>query len=155
MLRLVAALCTTFLATGTTAFGEPWKLVFMGLGDLPGGQFASIPENISADGSTVVGMSVSASGAEAFRWTRGDGIVNLADPLSEVVPREAFGVSADGSVIVGEATAMGTSEAYRWTHADRVLLLGAGSARAASADGGVVVGGSSSPLPGGRPLLPS
>lgn len=31
--------------------------MFMGLGDLPGWEYSSIPEAMSADGSTVVGQS--------------------------------------------------------------------------------------------------
>ncbi len=34
---------------------------------------------LSADGSVVVGVSNSASGTEAFRWTAGGGMVGLGD----------------------------------------------------------------------------
>lgn len=41
----------------------------IGLGDLAGGSFISLVRGISADGSVVVGVSSTASGTEAFRWT--------------------------------------------------------------------------------------
>ena len=41
----------------------------VGLGDLPGGDFSSIAQDVSDDGSVVVGIGNSASGEEAFRWT--------------------------------------------------------------------------------------
>ena len=45
----------------------------VGLGDLPGGDFYSDALDVSADGSTVVGVSISTgdsfTGLQAFRWT--------------------------------------------------------------------------------------
>ena len=52
---------------------------FMGIGDLPGGDFLSSARGISADGTVVVGDSHSSSGCEAFRWTEATGIVGLGD----------------------------------------------------------------------------
>lgn len=51
--------------------------MLMGLDDLPGGTFASAGQDVSGDGSTVVGSSSSEASAafepipshEAFRWT--------------------------------------------------------------------------------------
>jgi len=40
---------------------------FQGLGDLPGGSVNSSAYGVSADGSVVVGQSLTASGWEAFR----------------------------------------------------------------------------------------
>ena len=57
---------------------------------------------MSANGSVVVGISDSASGFEAFRWTKAGGMVGLGF-LPGDVESDAFGVSADGSVIVGAA----------------------------------------------------
>ena len=74
---------------------------FQGLGDLPGGAALSFASDISAEGTVVVGTSVSASGAEAFRWTRDDGIVGLGYLAGGLLRSQASGVSADGSVIVG------------------------------------------------------
>src|SRR5262245_54599789 len=52
---------------------------FVPLGDLPGGLFLSRASGVSADGSVVVGESVSASGFEAFRWTPGEDLLSLVD----------------------------------------------------------------------------
>ena len=48
---------------------------FRRLGDLAGGDSFSEAQAISADGLTVVGVSESASGREAFRWMAGEGMV--------------------------------------------------------------------------------
>jgi probable HAF family extracellular repeat protein len=77
----------------------------IGLWDLPGSGFFSFSHGVSEDGSVVVGISNSASGFEAFRWTQADGMVGLGF-LAGGVESEAFGVSADGSVIVGTGTTM-------------------------------------------------
>ena len=53
--------------------------IFMGLGDLAGGDFYSVSPAISAGGSAVVGLSKSATGIEAFRWTSSGGMVGLGD----------------------------------------------------------------------------
>ena len=74
----------------------------IGLGDLPGRSFDSFAHNVSANGSVVVGISDSASGFEAFRWTKAGGMVGLGF-LPGDVESDAFGVSADGSVIVGRS----------------------------------------------------
>jgi hypothetical protein len=48
--------------------GSPARADFIPLGDLPGGIiFFSEAIGVSADGSVVVGSSISASGIEAFR----------------------------------------------------------------------------------------
>jgi hypothetical protein len=83
----------------------------VGLGDLPGGNFESIPRAVSADGSVIVGSSASGSGAEAFIWTKADGIRNLREVLIAAgapgldgrVLSSAEGISADGRTIVGSA----------------------------------------------------
>ena len=75
----------------------------VGLGDLPGGDLFSAlwgNESISADGSTVVGSSASASGHEAFRWTSAQGMVALGLPQG-AQDSFAIAVSGDGSIIVG------------------------------------------------------
>src|SRR5262245_36142821 len=50
---------------------------FLPLGDLPGGLFLSRASGVSADGSIVVGESVSTSGFEAFRWTPGEDLLEF------------------------------------------------------------------------------
>ena len=47
------------------------------LGDLPGVNFLSDAQAVSADGSVVVGGSSSGGTLEAFRWTEGGGMVGL------------------------------------------------------------------------------
>lgn len=94
-------------ANGTEALG--WQEAFLwtqgtgmvGLGDLPGGSFWSNAQNVSADGSVVVGQSFGAYGYEAFRWTQETGMVGLGSLPGGLFARAATGVSADGSVIVG------------------------------------------------------
>jgi probable HAF family extracellular repeat protein len=119
--------------------------IFLPLGDLPGGGFLSAATGASADGSVVVGVSQSASGDEAFRWTSEDGMVGLGDLPGGAFNSMAWGVSADGSVIVGSAAGVGASgvEAFRWTSRDGMVSLLEGqpsTANGVSGDGSVVVG---------------
>jgi probable HAF family extracellular repeat protein len=72
---------------------------FIPLGDLPGGAFSSQARGVSADGSVVVGNSISASGLEAFRWTAAGGMIGLGD-LPGSFGSGASSVSADGAVVV-------------------------------------------------------
>ena len=81
--------------------------MFVPLGDLSGGSFASRATAVSADGSVVVGESTTASGQEAFRWTQSGGMVGLGSLSAESSSR-AFGVSSDGSVVVGTDRLFGT-----------------------------------------------
>ena len=89
------------------AVGTP---MFMGLGDLPGGQLNSVSPAISADGSVVVGLSNSAFGFEAFRWAGGDGMMGLGDLSGGTFYSVATATSADGSVVVGVSRCRGTPE---------------------------------------------
>jgi len=121
---------------------------FQGLGDLPGGSFASSASGVSADGLVVVGTSISSSGFnehEAFRWTSGGGMVGLGYLSGFDFYSGAVGVSADGSVVVGA----GGGGAFRWTSGGGMVYLGnlghpggatSSSASGVSADGSVVVG---------------
>ena len=76
---------------------------FQGLGDLPGGDFASYPSEISADGSTVVGYSKTATTitGEVFRWTSDTGMIGLGLLVEDSPYSHAQDISADGSVVVG------------------------------------------------------
>jgi len=116
---------------------------FQGLGDLAGGDFSSAAYGVSADGTTVVGKSTSASsgsGSEAFQWTRSWGMVGLGY-LPDYHDSAAYGVSADGSVVVGTSG----GQAFRWTMSVGMVGLGDwwfhSTPPAVSADGSVVVGG--------------
>ena len=97
---------------------------FQGLGDLSGGSFSSYAHDVSADGSTVVGWSKSASGNEAFRWTSTSGMVGLGDLSGGSFGSYARGVSADGSIVVGRGKSASGSEAFRWTSASGMVGLG-------------------------------
>ena len=130
---------------------------FESLGDLPGDRFESSALGISADGSTVVGTSVSASGNEAVRWTNSSGLVGLGTLPNGAFPTTAQGVSADGSVVVGFVTAtssLGIGKAFRWTSADGMVGLrdpitgqeiDDTGAAGVSADGSAVVGNTIGP----------
>jgi probable HAF family extracellular repeat protein len=127
---------------------------FIGLGDLPGGSFSSRALDVSADGTVVVGVSSSAPGAQAFRWTQGGGMIGLGDLPGTDFYSSANSVSDDGSVVVGlsnnylDCGGVGPCRprpgAFRWTEAGGMTLLGSygtiGAATDVSADGSVVVG---------------
>lgn len=109
---------------------------FQGLGAVEGsGNHAYA---ISADGSTVVGISFATTGPSslhgAFRWTQETG-VELLGP-ADGMDGTAFGVSGDGSVIVG----YGTAGAFVWSESVGVSFPGLYNAKDVSADGLVVVG---------------
>ena len=111
------------------------------LGDLPGGSVLSVANSVSDDGSTVVGHSSSASGDyEAFRWTKGTGMVGLGDLSGGSFFSIANGVSGDGSVVVGYANSTAGEQAFRWTVAGGMVGLDGMSAHDVSADGSTVVG---------------
>jgi probable HAF family extracellular repeat protein len=120
---------------------------FEGLGDLASGGFHSQALGVNADGSVVVGLSESANGTEAFRWTSATGMVGLGDLAGGSFSSLASDVNADGSVVVGYSTGANGTEAFRWTQADGMVGLGdlAGGgfysqALGVNADGSVVVG---------------
>lgn len=132
---------------------------FTPLGDLPGGAFSSRASAVSADGSVVVGQSVtSANGNDrSFRWTSATGMVSLG-LISESDDRSgASDISNDGEVIVGSSGTAFESRAFRWTAGEGMVPLPGNNrtvASATSADGSVIVGtdrwtpGASTPLAG-------
>jgi probable HAF family extracellular repeat protein len=145
MNRLVSLGASVLPVVISTAFaaGE-----ITGLGDLPGGDFYSEAHAVNADGSVVVGVSRSAKGTEAFRWTQAGGMEGLGDLRGGNFYSEAHAVNADGSVVVGGSSG-GWSEAFRWTQAGGMEPLVyaevrggffSSHARAVNADGSVVVG---------------
>jgi len=93
-------LAVAFSATiASAAHAAP---MFNRLGYLPGGNFQSVGLAISADGTTVVGVSDSAQGSrEAFRWSAADGLIGLGDLRDGFLESRASDVSGDGSVVVG------------------------------------------------------
>ena len=114
------------LVISQPAWSETMKPTFQGLGDLPGGSFASEAADVSADGSTVVGFGNSYMGIAAFRWTQAGGMVSLGDLPGGGYASRSFGVSGDGSTIVGRSVSALGPEAYRWTMPDgtAVALIG-------------------------------
>jgi probable HAF family extracellular repeat protein len=171
-----------FLITFAAAFAAaaPWSTGwcgepndpqsnFIGLGDLPGGPFSSSANDVSADGSVVVGSSVvrttrvgggrtppsTLSLRNAFRWTEDGGMVSLGT-LSEasLATSSASAASADGSTVVGSSGVFNTrgsrpqlaNDAFRWRSGPGLVGLGAAttSAQDVSANGRVIVGTGSS-----------
>jgi probable HAF family extracellular repeat protein len=82
-------------ASGSATGATP---TFHGLGDLPDGYTESYADDVSADGSVIVGTSKSRwpgaaenPGKEAFRWTQAGGMVGLGSlsPGPTVMPPES------------------------------------------------------------------
>ncbi|MCH7814614.1 MAG: PEP-CTERM sorting domain-containing protein, partial [Planctomycetes bacterium] len=96
--------------------------VMTGLGELPGGDFVSQADGVSADGSVVVGQSNSASGDEAFIWDSVHGMRSLRDVLINdfgLGPQlngwtlsHATDISNDGMNIVGWGYVNGDRRAW-------------------------------------------
>ena len=145
---------TRFQAVGFCLFlagalvGQASATSFQGLGSLmPGGSSAA--NGVSADGSTVVGVSDymegptnDDTGTQAFRWTSATGMVGLGDPTG--LGSSANAVSANGTVVVGGSGADMNPFAFRWTGSglDAIGGLAGAHSRAngVSADGSTVVG---------------
>lgn len=116
------------------------------LGESLSGNRQSLPWDISADGTVVVGESSNsdmASGQlEAFKWTRGvgmEGLGFLAPYVGEVFGESrALGVSADGTVVVGQSTNNdGTTtwkEAVIWSGGGKTALGVLGDAQINTGD---------------------
>jgi probable HAF family extracellular repeat protein len=120
---------------------------FSGLGDLPGGHFESAANDVSTDGQTVVGWSVSRFGKEAFRWTASTGMVGLgALPGAPVSDSQARGVSGDGSIVAGRSAGTVLWLPFVWTQSGGMIRqtlppnTGAGSVETVSADGTAMAG---------------
>lgn len=130
---------------------------FMGLGDLPGGEFRSSAYGISADGSTVVGSSrggINPETNEAYRWTKATGMQGIG-MLPVGYSSQARAISADGQTIVGSSRHFDGNDyidqAFRWSQGGGMEPLGyynpgiddepyGSYASAVSADGSSVAG---------------
>ena len=66
MRLLTIAACTGFSVFGIS-LSNVFGASFLGLGDLPGGEYRSDATAVSANGKVVVGQSDSAPGQEGFR----------------------------------------------------------------------------------------
>jgi len=91
--------------------GFRWTLDggMVGLGDLPGGDFYSIANEVSDDGKIIVGYSKTEFGYEAFVWDEVNGMRHLQSILVDCgvdmtgwTLTKATGISADGLSIVGD-----------------------------------------------------
>ncbi len=100
---------------------------FEGLGDLPGGRFQSTARATNANGSIVVGESITETGNQPFIWTKRHGLRNLRDlivdglglDVEDMELKYASAVSADGRWITGGAWTDDGSEGW-------VVYLGPG-----------------------------
>jgi len=140
-----------FFHTGRQAFRWSATTGFERLGSLGAnaGQMytTSAPRAISADGSVIVGWSLTPQGdPQAFRWTQATGLVDLGTFGGRF--SEALGVSADGNVVVGTSgTASSLIRGFRWEASTGMVDLGTlgGSntvVSAVNADGTVITGSS-------------
>jgi probable HAF family extracellular repeat protein len=122
----------------------------VGLGDLPGGDFAGGALCASADGSVIAGTSTSGAGIDAFRWTQATGMLSLGGLASGWRNCLATGISANGQIIVGYGSSSRSGngrEGFCWSAAHGLVGLGdlpggefESSAFGVSADGSVIVG---------------
>ncbi|HMN95270.1 MAG TPA: hypothetical protein PKC43_03540 [Phycisphaerales bacterium] len=145
--RLLIAAAPALLAF-SPALGD---MIFVDLGDLPGGPNNAITTGVS-NNELACGKSSSGNGSEAFLYN-GIGLVGLGDLPGPGFFSFAHGISGDGTTVVGfgDGFTAGSQQAFRWTQATGMVGLGdlpGGSfwsvARATSGNGSVVVGYSSS-----------
>jgi probable HAF family extracellular repeat protein len=137
------ALITFGIAAASADPAHAAPFTFLGLGELPGGAFASQAYDVSGDGSVVVGRATSASGSEAFRWTSSGGMVGLGDFIGGAFDSSALGISDNGSVIVGYGTTDGAIRAFYWYGSGLFALggpIGFGDSAAHATNGGLVAG---------------
>ena len=145
----------SYSSSGVEAFRWTQATGMVGLGDLPGGEFNSVAQQVSFDGSVVLGYGNTASPPQpAFQWTQVGGMVQVVGatgdnavllPNGTVVMGSGFyakGASSNGSVMVG----FNGSQAIRWTQAGGAMNLAnlpgtiSSTATDVSADGSVIVG---------------
>lgn len=117
------------------------------LGTLGGTEDFSVAVDVSADGTRIVGDSVSDRGREVFLWTAGGGMVGLGDLAGGGFSSSATAITADGRVVVGSSHSARGFEAFRWMAETGMVALGAlpgpsfsSVANDVSNDGNVVVG---------------
>ena len=102
------------------------------IGQLPGGDLGSIPQDIADDGRTIVGSartlpSILGGDGEveqAFRWTEEGGMQGLGWLPGGSTYSEAIAVSADGSMVFGSSIdGTGANAAFIWTELDGMRNL--------------------------------
>ncbi len=134
------ALCVFVLANSVGGFAPAAS--FQGLGFIPpsDGGTASIANDISADGSVVLGIS----DGQDFRWTRDTGIIPIGPPPGPANGR-AIAISPDGETIAGYLNSFDQVPLI-WTDGAGYLPLGNptgylnGAAMDVSQSGATVVG---------------
>ena len=94
----------------------------LGLGDLPGGPFASYGTGINNAGD-VVGYSQSGNGQEAFLWTEAGGMQGLGDLPGGIFYSIAYAINNVGQV-VGSSSGANGREAFLWDAATGMRGLG-------------------------------
>lgn len=117
-----AILCAILISSACAQ--EP---VFIGLGDLPGGDFGSWAYDVSADGSVVTGSSIIRFPflrKEAFRWTRSSGLVALGNLPGGGIESHAWAISPNGRYIAGASSSDVGWEAFLWSDEDGMIALG-------------------------------
>lgn len=122
--------------SGSEAFVWDAERGMRGLGDLPGSVFHSEALDVSDDGQTVVGFSVTEATSEAFLWRPETGmqslqvlLVAMGVDLGGWHLRAARGISADGTRIVGEGVNPdGVREAFLAVipEPSALIMIGAG-----------------------------
>jgi probable HAF family extracellular repeat protein len=144
--QIASTLATAMILAG--AASAQTGASFTRLGDLPGGDLGSQAFGVSPDGAVVVGCSESASGQEAFRWDRENGIAGLGELAGGDLGNCAYAASQDGSVIVGASQIESWDpwgvEAFRWELGSGMVALSDPPVRSfalgVSADGATIVG---------------
>ena len=139
---------TTFSLAGESAF--VWNRTANTLATLPdlvvGG--GTRGNDISDDGTIVVGRAGTAGAPHAFRAVVGGAITDLGTIGGVIGSSEANGVSGDGQVVVGQSIAAAGTRAFRWSSGTGMVQLNApneagvsfSSASAANQDGSYVAG---------------
>jgi uncharacterized membrane protein len=145
--QFAAALFIALVMTAGTARAGEYAF-FRRLGFTAGSAWSEA-RAISADGTTIVGISRAATSQaiEAFVWTEDGGIEGIgALPVPDPVST-GISVSADGTVVVGGSRGVKGWESFRWTRTDGMVSIGdlPGGANTSegmgvSADGSVIVG---------------
>jgi probable HAF family extracellular repeat protein len=118
---------------GNEAFRWTAATGMVPLGDLPGGNFDSVANDVTPDGRVIVGFANAnqAEGGEAFRWTQEGGMVGLGQ-LAGSFESYAESVSADGSVVSGRSRTSAGYVAFVWDEAHGIRSL-----KQALADAGI------------------
>jgi uncharacterized membrane protein len=116
------------------------------------GEWPGVANDVSADGSVVVGrysLVEPMYAATAFRWSAGTGFTNL-EHIASTGLSFADSVSPDGRFIGGlsSSSSLGQSRAVRWTPDGQVMELGAATTLPVlvSGDGSVAAGTDTTPF---------